>query len=324
MAVPAGVDAAGLYVELSYVDAVRPRRRRPPLDCVTARFEDVAPVRPFRWSRGERHFAGWYWSATTRHRVGFESWLERDRLLLMDFDPEVVGIALQPFWLHWHDGERERRHAPDYFVRRTDGSAAVVDLRADERIEPKDPEAFEVMRLACARAGWGPQRVGVPDAVLLANVRWLSRCRHPRCLQVPAAGRLREIFAAPGPLIAGADSAGDGRRRCRCSSICSGSGSCPPSGWRWSCLRLAPSWAWPRGWPVTGERRRVPPTSRIAEFPETAAEQARRWERHILEVLDGLPPDAPDGTPPRPEFDPKRHSLRGEPSVACAGLSDSC
>ncbi|WP_425585290.1 TnsA-like heteromeric transposase endonuclease subunit [Streptomyces pulveraceus] len=69
-------------------------------------------MRPFRWSRGERHFAGWYWAATNGQHVGFESWLERDRLLLMDFDPKVVGIASQPFWLHWHDGERERRHAP--------------------------------------------------------------------------------------------------------------------------------------------------------------------------------------------------------------------
>ena len=153
MAVPVGVDLAEPYVELSYVDAVRERQRRPLLDCVTARFEDVAAVRPFRWSRGERHFSGWYWAATTGQHVGFESWLERDRLLLMDFDPEVAGIASQPFWLHWHDGKRERRHAPDYFVRRRDGSAVVVDVRADERIEPKDAEAFEVTRLACVQAG---------------------------------------------------------------------------------------------------------------------------------------------------------------------------
>ncbi|WP_442819833.1 TnsA-like heteromeric transposase endonuclease subunit [Streptomyces sp. NBC_00841] len=105
MAVPAGVDLAEAYVELSYVDAGRERRRRPLLDCVTARFEDVAPVRPFCWSRGERHFPGWYWAATTGQHVGFESWLERDRLLLMDFDPQVVGVASQPFWVHWHDGE---------------------------------------------------------------------------------------------------------------------------------------------------------------------------------------------------------------------------
>ncbi|MGW2639729.1 TnsA-like heteromeric transposase endonuclease subunit [Streptomyces sp. NPDC001348] len=209
MAVPAEVDLAGPYVELSYVDAVRERRRRPLLDCVTARFEDTPPVRPFRWSRGERHFPGWYWAATTGRHVGFESWLERDRVLLMDFDPEVVGIASQPFWLHWHDGERERRHAPDYFVRRGDGSAVVVDVRADERIEPKDAEAFEVTRLACAQAGWCFDRVGVPEAVLLANVRWLSRYRHPRCLNGPVAARIREVFATPGPLMAGAVSAGD-------------------------------------------------------------------------------------------------------------------
>ncbi|WP_373865095.1 TnsA-like heteromeric transposase endonuclease subunit [Streptomyces rishiriensis] len=203
------MNLAAPYVELSYVDAVRERQRRPLLDCVTNRFEDVAPVRPFRWSQGERHFAGWYWAATTGQHVGFESWLERDRLVLMDFDPKVVGIASQPFWLHWHDGERERRHAPDYFVRRADGSAVVVDVRADERIEPKDAEAFEVTRLACVRAGWGFQRVGVSEEVLLANVRWLSRYRHPRCLNSLASGRLREVFAAPTPLMAGADTAGD-------------------------------------------------------------------------------------------------------------------
>ena len=53
----------------------------------------------------------------------------------------------------------------------------------------------------------------------------------------------------------------------------------------------------------------MPATARIAEFPQTAAEQARWWERHILEVMDGLPLDAPVGTVPRPEFDPKWNSL---------------
>ncbi|GAB2797869.1 hypothetical protein GCM10027073_32380 [Streptomyces chlorus] len=85
----------------------------------------------------------------------------------------------------------------------------MIDVRADERIEPKDAEAFEVTRLACAQAGWRFARVGTPEAVLLANIRWLSRYRHPRCLHRPAADRLREVFAAPGPLLPGADAAGD-------------------------------------------------------------------------------------------------------------------
>lgn len=191
------------------MDGLRERRRRPLLDCVSVRFEDAVPVRPFRWPPGGRHFPGWYWAATTGQHVGFESWLERDHLVLMDFDPAVVGIASQPFWLHWHDGSRERRHAPDFFVRRADGSAVVVDVRADDWIAPRDAEAFEVTRLACAEAGWDFERVGTPEAVLLANVRWLSRYRHPRCRQGPVAARLMDVFSQPGPLMPGADAAGD-------------------------------------------------------------------------------------------------------------------
>ncbi|MFJ9822232.1 TnsA-like heteromeric transposase endonuclease subunit [Streptomyces sp. NPDC101151] len=113
-------------------------------------------------------------------------------------DPHVARICSHPFRLHWRDDERERRHAPDYFVRCVDGSAAAVDVRADERIEPKDAEAFEVTRPVRAQAGWRFERLGTPGAVLLANVRWLSRYRHPRYLHVAAAGRLREVFATPG------------------------------------------------------------------------------------------------------------------------------
>jgi hypothetical protein len=35
--------------------------------------------------------------------VGFESWLERDHVLHLDFDPSVVGLASQPLWLYWTD-----------------------------------------------------------------------------------------------------------------------------------------------------------------------------------------------------------------------------
>ena len=50
MAELAGTDKAVPYVAVSCVDAAGKRRRRPLLDCATARFEDVVPVRPFRWS----------------------------------------------------------------------------------------------------------------------------------------------------------------------------------------------------------------------------------------------------------------------------------
>ncbi|MFF9475451.1 hypothetical protein ACF1E9_22875 [Streptomyces roseolus] len=37
------------------------------------RFEDVAPVRGFRWNKGARSFAGWYYAVTTGGHVGYES-----------------------------------------------------------------------------------------------------------------------------------------------------------------------------------------------------------------------------------------------------------
>jgi hypothetical protein len=40
--------------------------------------------------------------------------MERDNVLALDFDPTVVGIASQPFWLSWRDEAGKLiSHAPD-------------------------------------------------------------------------------------------------------------------------------------------------------------------------------------------------------------------
>jgi hypothetical protein len=78
----------------------------------------------------------------------------------LDYDPEIVGLAAQPLWVHWRDGRRARRHAPDYFARRADGTAMVIDVRADDRIKDNDAEAFAATARACAQAGWSFVRVG--------------------------------------------------------------------------------------------------------------------------------------------------------------------
>ena len=183
------VELAGCGFELEFVDGGGVERRAPLAACAEVRLEDGMPVRQFRWSRGLGHFPGWWWAATTGRHVGYESWLERDHLRALDFDPQIVGIASQPFWLYW-TGERGRRwHAPDYFARRADGAGVVVDVRADDQIEAKDAEVFAVTAEACARLGWEFRRVGEIDPVLAGNVRWLARYRHPRCaarLRLPA------------------------------------------------------------------------------------------------------------------------------------------
>jgi hypothetical protein len=198
---------AGVVAEFTGADGSRRRERL--AWCWDTRFEDVAPVRPFRWAAGQRHFPGWWWSATTGRHVGHESWLERDTAMMLDFDPQVVGFSSQPLWLSWTDAGKTRRHAPDYFARLAGGTAVVIDVRADDQIPAKDAEVFALTAGACASVGWAYRRVGEAGPVLVANVRWLAGYRHPRCMNQEVAARLREVFASPAALLAGARAAGD-------------------------------------------------------------------------------------------------------------------
>ncbi|WP_220183332.1 TnsA-like heteromeric transposase endonuclease subunit [Sphaerisporangium album] len=208
LAVDHGDLALGGFELDFYHDGVR--RRRPLGAGWNIRFEQAPPVRPFDWSKGGTSFAGWYYSVTNADHVGYESWLERDRLILLDADPEVRGIASQPFWLHWHDGVRRRRHAPDYFVRLADGRGRVIDVRADDQIDDAAAQAFEASQRACRSVGWEFARVGVPDPVLMANMRWLARYRRRRCGdRRDVADELLRVFGQPTPLRAGACSVGD-------------------------------------------------------------------------------------------------------------------
>ncbi|GAA4658515.1 hypothetical protein GCM10023347_07180 [Streptomyces chumphonensis] len=202
-------DPALSAFELDFFDSGR-RRRIALGSGWDVRFEDVAPVRGFRWNKGGRGFAGWYYTATTGSHVGYESWLERDRLILLDFVPDLVGIASQPFWLHWRDAKVKRRHAPDYFVRLADGRVRVVDVRAEDDVDERTAEAFAATQRACSAVGWEYAHVGVPDPVFMANVRWLARYRHGRCgRESDIAERLVEVFRQPQELRAGAEAAGN-------------------------------------------------------------------------------------------------------------------
>src|ERR1022692_477321 len=168
--------SADLRFSVEYVREDGTRCRELLLVCAAERFEEVLPVRSFCWAKGAAHFPGSWWSSTGMGHVGFESWLERDHVMLMDFDPGSVGIASQPFWLLWQEEDgRSRRHAPDFFARRADGGGVVVDVRPDDRIPAEDAEVFRVTAMACRQAGWEFRRAGTIDPVVRANVRWLSR-----------------------------------------------------------------------------------------------------------------------------------------------------
>jgi hypothetical protein len=65
----------------------------------------------------------------------------------------------------------------------------------------------------------------------------------------------------------------------------------------------------------------LPSVSPLDGLPEAAVAEALWWERHIVEVLRGLPPDSPPGAVPRPEYDPGLVSLTRRERAKAAELT---
>ena len=74
---------------------------------------------------------------------------------------------------------------------------------------------------------------------------------------------------------------------------------------------------------VLGARPRpgMPAVSVLDGLPVEAVQDARWWQRHIVEVLTGVPPDAEEGTVPRPEYDPAVVTLTRREQAKAAELT---
>jgi hypothetical protein len=196
--------------EIGYTTEDGTHLRVPLADADAVRFADMQPSRRIRARKGQRHLPGRWWSATDGCHIGYESWLERDEVMWLDWDQAVTGIASQPFRLWWTAGGGEARsHVPDYFAERGNEPSLVVDCRPADRRPPRDLAAFEATRRACDLVGWEYHLVGALDPIATANLRWLSGYRHPRYGVPPVAATLRAAFAEPVPLMDGAEAAGD-------------------------------------------------------------------------------------------------------------------
>jgi hypothetical protein len=82
-------------------------------------------------------------------------------------------------------------------------------------------------------------------------------------------------------------------------------------------LLAAPDFAIVGPGPVAaGPVPRLAPHGLLEALPEHVARAARDWERHLVEVVTGVPPDAPDGAAPRPEYDLTRPLIERERAKA--------
>jgi hypothetical protein len=78
--------------EVGFVGAEGRKAHVPLMDSVDVPFERCRAVRSFPSYRKQRNFPGLWWSSTDGGHVGYESWLERDHLMLLDFGRGVGGV----------------------------------------------------------------------------------------------------------------------------------------------------------------------------------------------------------------------------------------
>ncbi|WP_454129450.1 TnsA-like heteromeric transposase endonuclease subunit [Microbacterium aurum] len=141
-------------------------------------FDNAVPWREFRWYKKQRHFSGWFWSATMCAQVGYESRLEYANLLLIDFDPRVEWILSQPFLLEGDDRGTSRRHIPDYLLGHADGTVCVVDVKPAQKLSvPKVRDSLGWSRRVIEKHGWEYRVLSEPDPVTLANLQFLAGYR---------------------------------------------------------------------------------------------------------------------------------------------------
>ena len=66
----------------------------------------------------------------------------------------------------------------------------------------------------------------------------------------------------------------------------------------------------------------VLPGGALNAVPGEAVERAEWWQRHIVELVTGLPPEVPAGSRPRPQYDPAARTLTEREQAKAAELTE--
>jgi hypothetical protein len=123
-------------------------------DATAVDFDRIRAVRQPPADRGQRNFPGWWWSASTRSHVVYESWLERHHIIGADRDVRVTGISGQPFELTWPVGKKQVRHVPDLLCRMLDGRSRARRPSRGHLMPDLDAGVWELAELLQFLGGW--------------------------------------------------------------------------------------------------------------------------------------------------------------------------
>ncbi|MDN5587065.1 MAG: TnsA-like heteromeric transposase endonuclease subunit [Brevibacterium sp.] len=166
-----------------------------------------APVRLPPSYHGQKNFPGLFWLATTHKTVVYESLLERDRLWLADFDPDITGVATQPLHLQGKDGPHLRRHVPDMLLEHRDGNFTLVDVKPKDKLSDKRvQDQFAWTGRLCRAKGWTYEIWTGAEPTLLRNLRFIAVGRRAQFLYPEVLDEL-ESLGQPGMSLAQAEQA---------------------------------------------------------------------------------------------------------------------
>ena len=147
------------------------------------RLTSLTPSRTFKESR--RSLTGRI--AVDDGAVSFESSLERDLLVLLDFDAAVKEIREQPFTIRYREGGASRRYTPDVLARferlSVPPETVVYEVKHRDELRAnwiKYENRFRVAIRHCKQAGWRflivtEREIRTP---LLKNAQFLRRYRN--------------------------------------------------------------------------------------------------------------------------------------------------
>ncbi|WP_435843912.1 TnsA-like heteromeric transposase endonuclease subunit [Streptomyces fructofermentans] len=123
---------------------------------LTVAFEELEPASAFPVVPGRQWGPGLWWSATTGRHVACGSAAMRAQLMVLDRDPDVVGLAGRPVRVLWRTGRGHvRSWTPQLFARYRDSTALLADCPSrPEASGQRAVKAATALQAACAQVGW--------------------------------------------------------------------------------------------------------------------------------------------------------------------------
>ena len=134
--------------------------------------------------RNHRTLTGFIHGDNSGMYSGFESSLERDALILIEFNPSIVSYLSQPKTFDYFHNNKHRKYTPDIFIEYSNGKKLYIevkyreDLRKDwEILRPKFKAAIEELSddKSARFKIWTENEIRTP---LLKNATFLLPYRH--------------------------------------------------------------------------------------------------------------------------------------------------